>query len=467
MSFGEKLAKLRKDAGMNQEELANKLNVSRQAVSKWESNSSYPETDKIVAICKLFNCSIDDLMGISAKEERQEKKKEKNGILKTIDYYFDMFLKGINMFFSMTVKQKIICLLEIAIFAIIVIIGLAILGELIEAIFYKIFSIIPYSMKAFLISIISGLYLALCIFVFIYAVFKFYKVRYLDYYISSFDEKEVVVEKPKESINLNNEKIILRDPTNAYKPFNFLKKIFLVIIKLILGLILVGLIIVFALSIASLLINFSFISVGKIAIYTLFIFGALILFVYVLMEVILRFIFNKKIPFLRTFIMFCIALVIFGISSGLFALEFSKFTIIEDENDTTYKVYEETINMQDNLILWLDASVEAREVVFENRDDLLVEIYASSTYAKAEKIEDNEAVFNGIDTNIYSLIYYRISYDNRKIDISEYLDRFKESLKRKEIVIIDDYSHIHSVLHISEENYKKLKANEREYSNNF
>ena len=64
MSFGEKLAKLRKEKGMSQEELAQELNVSRQAVSKWESNSSYPETEKIVQICKLFNSSMDELIGL-------------------------------------------------------------------------------------------------------------------------------------------------------------------------------------------------------------------------------------------------------------------------------------------------------------------------------------------------------------------------------------------------------------------
>ena len=62
MKFGDKLIKLRKKHGLSQEDLAAKLNVSRQSVSKWESNNTYPETDKIVQICNIFNCSMDDLI---------------------------------------------------------------------------------------------------------------------------------------------------------------------------------------------------------------------------------------------------------------------------------------------------------------------------------------------------------------------------------------------------------------------
>ena len=47
---------------MTQDELAEKLQVSRQAVSKWESGSGYPETEKIISICEIFDCSMDELV---------------------------------------------------------------------------------------------------------------------------------------------------------------------------------------------------------------------------------------------------------------------------------------------------------------------------------------------------------------------------------------------------------------------
>lgn len=63
MSFGENLQFLRKlNRGMTQEELAERLNVSRQTVSKWEMNAAYPEMDKAIALTKLFSCSLDDLL---------------------------------------------------------------------------------------------------------------------------------------------------------------------------------------------------------------------------------------------------------------------------------------------------------------------------------------------------------------------------------------------------------------------
>ena len=53
------LRRLRKD--MTQETLAEQLGVSRQTVSKWESNTAVPEIDKAIELCKIFNCSLDSL----------------------------------------------------------------------------------------------------------------------------------------------------------------------------------------------------------------------------------------------------------------------------------------------------------------------------------------------------------------------------------------------------------------------
>ena len=62
MTFGEKLYQLRKKHGLSQEALAEKLNTTRQAVSKWENNNGYPETEKIILLSKLFQVSLDDLL---------------------------------------------------------------------------------------------------------------------------------------------------------------------------------------------------------------------------------------------------------------------------------------------------------------------------------------------------------------------------------------------------------------------
>ena len=62
MKFGENLYNLRKNAKMSQEKLAEKISVSRQSISKWENGESYPEMDKILKLCNIFHCKINDLV---------------------------------------------------------------------------------------------------------------------------------------------------------------------------------------------------------------------------------------------------------------------------------------------------------------------------------------------------------------------------------------------------------------------
>lgn len=62
MKFGENLKSLRNKKNITQEELAEKIGVSRQSVSKWECAESYPTMDNILELCKIFNCKINDLV---------------------------------------------------------------------------------------------------------------------------------------------------------------------------------------------------------------------------------------------------------------------------------------------------------------------------------------------------------------------------------------------------------------------
>ena len=62
MTFGEKLQRLRKTRGWTQEELAQKITVSRQALSKWEQGTARPDTENVLQISKLFGVSTDYLL---------------------------------------------------------------------------------------------------------------------------------------------------------------------------------------------------------------------------------------------------------------------------------------------------------------------------------------------------------------------------------------------------------------------
>ena len=64
MTFGEKLQRLRRREGLSQEQLAASLGVSRQAVSKWEADGAVPDTDKLIALSKLFGISLNELLQV-------------------------------------------------------------------------------------------------------------------------------------------------------------------------------------------------------------------------------------------------------------------------------------------------------------------------------------------------------------------------------------------------------------------
>ena len=69
MTLGEKIYELRKRQGLSQEQLAEALDVSRQSISKWEGNVTYPEPDRLVTISEYFHVSLDYLMKADITEE--------------------------------------------------------------------------------------------------------------------------------------------------------------------------------------------------------------------------------------------------------------------------------------------------------------------------------------------------------------------------------------------------------------
>ena len=72
MLIGEKLTKLRKQEGWSQAELGEKLNTSRQTISKWELNDSLPDAENIVKICDLFNITTDSLLRDTEPQKNED-----------------------------------------------------------------------------------------------------------------------------------------------------------------------------------------------------------------------------------------------------------------------------------------------------------------------------------------------------------------------------------------------------------
>lgn len=88
IKIANRLVELRKKNGYSQEDLANKLGLSRQAVSKWERAEASPDTDNLICLAKLYNISLDDLLSTDESvediaEETKEREEEKNKALET------------------------------------------------------------------------------------------------------------------------------------------------------------------------------------------------------------------------------------------------------------------------------------------------------------------------------------------------------------------------------------------------
>lgn len=72
MTIGQRLLELRKREKLSQEEVAEKLNVTRQTISKWETDQSTPDFDKIVPLCNLFDITTDELLKGEARGKKEE-----------------------------------------------------------------------------------------------------------------------------------------------------------------------------------------------------------------------------------------------------------------------------------------------------------------------------------------------------------------------------------------------------------
>ena len=90
MSFGEQLSSVRRRSGLTQEQFAEQLQVSRQAVSKWESGRGYPEMEKILYICNRYQVSIADMFAEEAPPPAQPLPRE------TLHNAFSAFLTNLS-----------------------------------------------------------------------------------------------------------------------------------------------------------------------------------------------------------------------------------------------------------------------------------------------------------------------------------------------------------------------------------
>lgn len=110
MRIGEQIRMLRKNKNLSQEQLGNKLNVSRQAVYKWESDKGYPDIQNLIALSELFDISLDEL--IKGDKVFQKRIIVKGGIisnrrlLSSLNYFSIFFAPFLFPFITILVGEK-------------------------------------------------------------------------------------------------------------------------------------------------------------------------------------------------------------------------------------------------------------------------------------------------------------------------------------------------------------------------
>lgn len=468
-NLSENLKKIRKDNNLSQEQLAEELGVSRQAISKWESGVAYPEMEKIIQLCDKFDMNIDDLLHRDIREIKGEEI-SKNNVNKFIESFLSFITDTINLFSNMNFKSKIKCLFEQIVIAITLFIILFIIGILFGKLVFGLFHLLPYNVYSFIYELLGSVYLIFAIGVALGILIYIFKTRYLNYY-SKIKKEYIDSESKTENIELkdlsedknmddsklkdlnkimfkrNENKIIIRDPKHSeYKFINGIFKMFILGIKFfaLIGLlfccfVLVGLFVGIVLSFA----------VAKTG---LFFIGLLLTFVsasiidIVVILLILNFIFNRKNDKKKMVWAFIVSVVVLGIGCGMTLLGSLNFDYIDKESLDDSIVETKTINfsMNDNLFF---NEYHVIEYVEKDIDNVIVEYKIN----KLCKLDYNKS-------DKYGIHFY--DYCSNPMSL---IRQFISNLNDKKIIDVNNEI-IKVKVYASKSNIEKLKSNLKNYN---
>lgn len=463
-NFSENLKKIRKENNLSQEQLAEQLGVSRQAISKWESAAAYPEMDKIILICDKFNLNIDDLLHKDIKEIKNEEESKKN-INKYIDDFLNFITNTINMFCSMKFKSKIKCLFEQFIIGIILFAFFLLIGEIIRSLAVDLFWLVPE--KAFyvirgLTSVVYFIFSLICSLMIFTHIFK---TRYLNYYekirIGKNEEKtrtEDLQNKAEENDKIlfqkNEDKIIIRDPKHSeYKFINGIFKIIIAIVKFFAICFSAFLFMTLVFLVGSFIATFLLYKTGLFFVGLLLAIGSLGGITVDFVLIVLNFIFNRKNnkkALIWTIIIFLIST---GIGIGLVFIGLTNFEYVEEDQSIIKKDYLE-IDYEDDLFLETYYFLNGIEYIESSNTNIKVE-YQIREYCEINMLNINSdakaVLFSTKCRNPISMFNYLIkNLNSKKIILTEFSAADSESLK----------------IYTTKENIKKLKNNKELYYRN-
>lgn len=462
-NLSENLKKIRKDNNLSQEQLAEELGVSRQAISKWESGIAYPEMDKIIQLCNKFELNIDDLLNKDIREIKGEEISKRN-INNIIDSFLKFITDTINLFYNMSFKSKIKCIFEQLVISFILFIIFMCMFGVLDSTIGSLIRHLPDSMYGFVLELLRSIFVIFCIVASIGIIVHIFKTRYLDYYEkiknSSNDEdsneKDIEFEDKKnnESTEKNNkilfkrneDKIIIRDPKHSeYRFVHSIFKIFVLGIKffalLLLGIFCISLVGLFAGFIASFIIR----KTGILFIGLLFAFLSIGIINIVVLLLLLNFIFNRKNDKKKMIWSFIVSLIVLGLSIGLIFLGSLKFDYLTyDKNND--ELVSNTINivMKDNTSIGY--FYNDIEYIEENIDNIRVEVKTNKFVSATYNITDDGSVhiytYNPNFKNLFDYViknlnnYKVVEFDSSIYEIKVYasksnIEKLKNNLKIK------------------------------------
>ena len=466
MNLGENLKKIRKDNNLSQEQLAEALGVSRQSVSKWESNQAYPEMDKVLQIANMFNLNIDDLLNQDIREVTSEKQ-SKIAINKYIDDFLSFITKTIDMFSSMKFKDKCKCLIEQCVIIFLLIILFVIIEAIVSNILSGILAMLPENIIYILKSFFKSIYLIFALILGSILLIHIFKVRYLEYYIivkESNTLEEINIKEKQEKLDettnkpkkiyleKKKEKIIIRDPNHSeYKFISGMIKCLLLFIKGIILMIALTLCITLICLVLSLIVSFLIIKTGLffLGIFLTTLSGIIINIIVIV--ILFNFIINKKSKKKILLITFIISLLLCGKGIGIGIIGFTSFDYIDDINNDIYKEDEIIIPMKNELTidhyLYYYNNIELKE---EDRQDLRI-VYKHSKYYELS----NNNYYNDF------LFLEYINSNNNFINVSREVIK---DINNKKII---NYSKFKITIYTSKENIGKIKNNQNKYEEQY
>lgn len=463
MKFGENLQKLRKEKGISQEQLAEQLGVTRQSVSKWESGNSYPEMDKIVAICNLFHCDMDVLINKDITEERE--KKDASSVVKEIFSGVTNYVKKtIYLFEHKSLKDIIkMCVQVFIIICVILLFAIPfmLLKEIVVSLFYTGNNWFSIFFAKFWNFIFNGGYAILAIATFLYI----FKIKFLDNEEIIVEEVEDKTQNSEEVSEDNSSKTdsskssekkkvkIIKVKKNDFSLLDLLVKAITVCLKCLFVLFLIPVIIGTIMLLIGLVLLIVLIFKGLFLAGPILLFLGGIVFAIVLIELMLDFIFNLKFSKRRIIITIISSIVVSSIGLGLSIWYFLNLNVINDV-PTSFKTEtkEEIYTMTDDfLIHYDDYSFNTKFVEdnsLTNQVRVRIDYYTIANDVSIERT-DNEVYLN----------YETVD----GVNIKQITDSIIKDLKHNKIHTYDQLGQVSITITTSKINVDKIQDNYQKY----